>query len=104
MNQVHIHKLPQINHIDCNKDNNAVSNLEWCTQSQNIKHSYQKGHHEVPNQQGEKNSYAKLTKMKVDEIRSKYKPYLYTAKELSEEYGVKIETIRSIIKRRTWNY
>ena len=27
---------PQINHIDENKSNNRIDNLEWCTQSQNI--------------------------------------------------------------------
>lgn len=31
--------LPQINHRDGNKANNAVSNLEWCTGSDNQLHS-----------------------------------------------------------------
>ena len=45
--QPHIHKLvaeafipnhnnyPQVDHIDCNKLNNTVANLKWCTQSMN---------------------------------------------------------------------
>ena len=40
---------PVVNHIDGNKKNNCVENLEWCTQSHNVKESYrlglQKGFH-----------------------------------------------------------
>ena len=34
---------PQINHIDGNKENNHAGNLEWCTQSENVKHAYDTG-------------------------------------------------------------
>ena len=33
----------QVNHIDGNKRNNCVNNLEWCTQDENMAHSYKIG-------------------------------------------------------------
>lgn len=36
-------KKPFINHIDHDKRNNSLSNLEWCTQSENILHEVKNG-------------------------------------------------------------
>ena len=40
-----------INHLDCNKENNSVPNLEWCTQSHNIKYAYEQGTKTPPHMQ-----------------------------------------------------
>lgn len=45
--------LPQINHIDGDKSNNVVSNLEWCDAKHNIRHSFLTGLHITP--KGDKN-------------------------------------------------
>lgn len=35
--------LPHINHIDSNRINNHITNLEWCNHSMNMKHGYKYG-------------------------------------------------------------
>lgn len=37
------HNYPIINHKDHNSFNNSLDNLEWTTQSQNVRHAYEAG-------------------------------------------------------------
>lgn len=39
---------PYINHINAIRNDNRVDNLEWCTQSENVKHSYNLGNSKSP--------------------------------------------------------
>lgn len=92
----------EVNHIDCNKFNNCVENLEWCNRKQNLKHSYDNG----LKRQGENHGGHKLTEAEVLQIR---KEYVKGDKEhslhaLGKKYGVNWCTIQAIIKRRLWKH
>lgn len=43
---------PQVNHIDANKENNSVSNLEWCDNQYNCEHALAK-HYKLRHKSGE---------------------------------------------------
>ena len=87
--------LPQANHIDGDKSNNNATNLEWCTQSENMKHAYKTGLQKPISR--DKNKLSKLTEKQVLEIRSKYVPWKYSLNKLAKEYRVVSSTIHSIL-------
>lgn len=93
---------PQVNHIDGNKSNNRVENLEWVTNSENKKHSYENGICK-PNC-GTKNVMSRLTAADVRYIRSNYIPYDKKSGEraLAKRFNVSKTLIGNIIKGKTY--
>lgn len=105
---VAVHFIPNpdnketVNHINGNKRDNRAVNLEWCTQKENIHHSFRTGLQVIA--RGNRLPQTKLTETEVLEIRAKYIPHVYGRERLARDYNVSPEAIRAIIKRTAWKH
>ncbi|MDD5589071.1 MAG: NUMOD4 domain-containing protein [Candidatus Nanoarchaeia archaeon] len=91
---------PQVNHIDGNKQNNYLWNLEWATCSENLIHAHKNGLQ--ISLKGEQVGNAKLTEKQVLEIRNLYPKLNQT--QLAKKYNVCIGTINFIVHRKKWKH
>lgn len=92
-----------VNHIDLNKLNNNINNLEWCTQKYNMKHAKLNGAFKnMP--KGIDHYKSKLTKEDVDFIRKNYKPRdkKYGSRALGRKFNMRHSTILLVIKEMTY--
>lgn len=87
-----------VNHIDGNKQNTNLKNLEWSTPKENSIHAHVNGLANVG--RGEKQHSAKLTVDKVKYIRESSK----TIKELSMMFNVSKQAIRDVKMKRSWKH
>lgn len=95
---------PEVNHLDNNRSNNKVENLEWVTKSENLQYSYKtKGRDNVNYMKGEQVKAAKLKEKDIIEIRKMYAENI-KIKEISEIYKVGISAIHNIITRKRWKH
>ena len=87
--------LPQINHIDGNNSNNKLSNLEWCTCSENQYHAFK-------NNLKPCNFNHPNSKLKLEEVLYIKNNYCKNKKgfgirSLAKKFGVCDATVRQII-------
>jgi transposase len=86
----------QINHIDGNKLNNLLENLELVTPSQNTQHAHDMGLAQP--KRGEENGYAKLTNEQVEELRKLAEAGI-SFRKLGKMFGVSDGYAGQIAKR-----
>lgn len=91
-----------VNHKDGNKVNNHISNLEWVTPSENLKHAHKNGLKKTTRILGEKSGKAKLTEIDVLTIRELGKTT--SCKEISLLYNMSKCNIYHILKRKGWKH
>ena len=89
----------EVNHIDGDKENNDVGNLEYVTRSDNIRHAYQLG---LRSQAGENNNQAILTQKDVEQIRKEYIPYKKPLRIFAKRYGISCQAVHLIIQGKNW--
>lgn len=91
--------LPEVNHKDCNRQNNSIDNLEWCTHSYNIEYSYDtKGRSAT----GENNARCKITEADARTICALLQDGLSSA-EIRDK-GFDYSVVRNIKRRSNWTH
>jgi hypothetical protein len=92
---------PTVNHIDGNKENNNILNLEWATYSENQKHAFNNGLKK--GRKGEKHHLCKLTEQQVSII--KYAVSFGTKqRHLVKIFNIKPAQISRIVNNKRWTH
>lgn len=92
-----------VNHIDGNKLNNNINNLEWCTSLENNRHAWFNKLNRAP-KYGDRIPNSIFKDNEIRELRKLIRSKLYTLTSIAKSYKVSLTTISSIKTNRTYGY
>ena len=93
-----IENKPSVNHIDGNKENNHVSNLEFCTTKENNEHAGKLNLKPF----GTKHPNSKLTKEDLNQIQILLKEKNLSHLKIAKIFKVSQSTISNFAKQKTY--
>lgn len=86
----------QINHINGNKRDNRITNLELSTKSQNIKHAFATGIKR--NRKGDMHPQTKISDSAIDSMRALYATRKHSQRELAYKFGISFSLAHQILR------
>ena len=86
---------PAVNHIDGNRINNTISNLEWVTPKENVLHSYKFGNRKICKIVPKKTILTDYQVSQIDILRT-----LYTVKQISKLFNIEYQSLKNIIHKK----
>jgi predicted XRE-type DNA-binding protein len=92
-------KLPELHHLDYDRTNPKVDNLQWISHKDNVKISANLGKYK--NKTGENNNNSKLKEEQVKEIRNMYNNG-FTRYRIAKMFNVSWSMVDFIVKRKNW--
>lgn len=84
-----------VNHIDGNRTNNRIENLEWITPKENVIHSFKFGSRKICKQVPKKTI---LTDFQVDQIGKLRE--LYTVNQIAKLFNIEYQSLKNIIHKK----
>src|SRR5699024_5500775 len=92
----------EVNHIDCDKENNTTENLEWVTRTENIRHA--SANNLMVRHKGEKNAATVINSKTAKSIKEDiFKGKMFIT-EIAKKYNVKKSIVNHINNEETWTH
>lgn len=84
-----------VNHIDGNRSNNRVDNLEWVTARENVLHSFRYGSRKICKNIPRNTILTDYQISQIDTLRT-----IYTVNQISKLFNIEYQSLKNIIHKK----